>query len=33
MTADGIDRVFSTFTVAAPGFAPSSRGQRTDGDG
>ena len=27
MTADGIDRVFSTFNAAAPGFAPTSRGQ------
>jgi coenzyme F420-reducing hydrogenase gamma subunit len=30
MTDDGIDRVFSTFNVAAPGFAPASRGQAAD---
>jgi sulfhydrogenase subunit delta len=27
MTDDGIDRVFSTFNVAAPGFTPASRAQ------
>jgi sulfhydrogenase subunit delta len=27
MTDDGIDRVFSTFNVAAPGFTPASRGR------
>jgi hypothetical protein len=27
VTDDGIDRVFSTFDAAAPGFAPASRRQ------
>jgi coenzyme F420-reducing hydrogenase gamma subunit len=30
MTADGVERVFSTFNVAAPGFSPASRAQAAD---
>jgi coenzyme F420-reducing hydrogenase gamma subunit len=33
MTDDGIDRVFSTFNVAAPGFPPASRGHGPDAGG
>jgi len=33
MTDDSIDRVFSTFNAAAPGFSPASRGQQSDADG
>jgi hypothetical protein len=30
MTADGVERVFSTFNVAAPGFSPASRARAAD---
>ena len=32
MTSDGVERVFSTFNVAAAGFSAASRGHRADGE-
>jgi coenzyme F420-reducing hydrogenase gamma subunit len=32
MTSDGVERVFSTFNVAATGFSPASRGHLADGE-
>jgi len=32
MTSDGVERVFSTFNVAATGFSAASRGHRADGE-